>query len=576
MIGDLLITFNPNHEDWKTRTKQPWQVACDFGSAQVWTTEADETWHGFPVATFEDDRWFIWALGEFFGTQPTWPASLENPNSLNGHFLVLAYQKQIRQWHVITNRLGTMHAYISRGDGSTAIGAFSPAVASAVGDRSLDWSAIGGFLKFGFFLGEKTYWQNTRVISAATHLILGEEGTIVSNTRYWKWHYEPDHRLSPDAAVEEFGEIFKDVLLNLVSKKNLALPLSGGLDSRSTLAVLGKPDLAGAQTLFPFSYGYAENSVETKIARQLAEKRSLPIKTWSMKPYLFEKIDRIASSVEGFQDITQCRQAFVIDDLSQGSDYVMAAHWGDVWLDSMGFIGQTLPSRTELSQEIIHKYQKKGSKDLLALFQGVLPANLEESTRTEIETSLEDFGAVQEKDFMVKAWKTAQWSHRWTLASIRMYQAGLFPLLPFYDNRLVDFFLRVSSDFMIERKLQIEYIKLVAPDLAKVRWQTYDANLYQYQHYDTWLLPRRLLKKATRKVFNQKVIQRNWEVQFLNPKGKQGLYKWLLSDGLKLHDFVAAAQLEKLLTDFYENPSASNGYTVSMLLTLSTWMESCG
>lgn len=83
-------------------------------------------------------------------------------------------------------------------------------------------------------------------------------------------------------------------------------------------------------------------------------------------------------------------------------------------------------------------------------------------------------------------------------------------------------------------------------------------------------------EKATRKVFNQKVIQRNWEVQFLNPKGKQGLYKWLLSDGLKLHDFVAAAQLEKLLTDFYENPSASNGYTVSMLLTLSTWMESCG
>ncbi len=306
---------------------------------------------------------------------------------MNGHFLVLAYQKQLGQWHVLSNRLGTMHAYISRGDGSTAIGAFSPAVASAVGDRSLDWSAIGGFLKFGFFLGEKTYWQNTRVISAATHLILGEEGTIVSNTRYWKWHYEPDHRLSPDAAVEEFGEIFKDVLLNLVSKKNLALPLSGGLDSRSTLAVLGKPDLAGAQTLFPFSYGYAENSVETKIARQLAEKRSLPIKTWSMKPYLFEKIDRIASSVEGFQDITQCRQAFVIDDLSQGSDYVMAAHWGDVWLDSMGFIGQTLPSRTE-SSEIIHKYQKRQVKICLCLPGFTKILRWKKSTRIEIETSL--------------------------------------------------------------------------------------------------------------------------------------------------------------------------------------------
>lgn len=57
---------------------------------------------------------------------------------------------------------------------------------------------------------------------------------------------------------------------------------------------------------------------------------------------------------------------------------------------------------------------------------------------------------------------------------------------------------------MIERKLQIEYIKLVAPDLAKVRWQTYDANLYQYQHYDTWLLPRRLLKKRLGKCSTKK------------------------------------------------------------------------
>jgi len=576
MLGDLLITFNPVKEPWKTRSNQPWQLAHDFGLAQVWTNEPDETWRGFPVATFEDDRWVIWALGEFFGTQPTWPASLEDPNSLNGHFLVLAYQKQIKQWHVITNRLGTMHVYASRGSGSTAISTFSPAVASAVGDRSLDWSAIGGFLKFGFFLGENTYWQNTRVISPATHLVMDEEGAVVSNTRYWQWHYEPDLRLSPKAAVEEFSKIFKDVLLETVNKKKLALPLSGGLDSRSTLAVLGRPDLDRDQTLFPFSYGYAENSVETKIARELAEKRNLPIKTWSIKPYLFEKIDRIVSSVEGFQDITQCRQAFVIDDLSHVSDYVMAAHWGDVWLDSMGFIGQTLPSRAEMSQEIIHKYQKKGSENLLALFEDVLPANFNESIQAEIDTSLEGFGAVQEKDFMVKAWKTAQWSHRWTLASIRMYQAGLFPMLPFYDNRLVDFFLRVPSDFMIQRKLQIEYIKQVAPDLAKVCWQPYNANLYNYKHFNSWLLPQRAANKLGRLMRNEKIIQRNWEVQFLNPQGRAGVNQWLLEAGLKLHDFVSLTVIQLLLGEFYDHPQGANGYAVSMLLTLSAWLEKYG
>lgn len=576
MIGDLLITFNPIQEPWKTRSKQPWLLNHDFGSSQLWTTEPDESWHGFPLATYQDDQWIIWALGEFFGVQPSWPASLEDPNSLNGHFLILAYQKQIRQWHVLSNRLGSMHAYTSNVGCCTSIGTFSSAVASAVGDRTLDWSAIGGFLKFGFFLGDNTYWENTKVIKPATHLTLDQEGMVLSSTSYWQWHYEPDQNLTPSAAVEEFGKIFTDVLSEMANHKNLALPLSGGLDSRSTLAVFGTPEKTGAQSLFPFSYGYAENSVETRIARQLAEKRHLPIKTWTVQPYLFDKLDQIMAAVEGFQDITQCRQAFVIDELAQNTDHVLAAHWGDVWLDSMGFIGQTLPSRAQLSHEIIHKYQKKGSEDLLALFQGVLPAQLDESLQAEIETSLEGFSKIHEKDFMVKAWKTAQWSHRWTLASIRMYQAGLFPLLPFYDNRLVDFFLRVPSDFMIQRKLQIEYIKQVAPGLARVRWQPFNANLYNYRFFNSWLLPRRAANKLVRLLRQERVYQRNWEVQFLNPQGRLGLSRWLLEDGLKLHEFVSVNRLEKMLQEFFQNPDGISGYTVSMLLTLSAWLEKYG
>ena len=576
MIGDLLITFNPSMGPWKARTKQSWQLTLIFDSAQVWTTKPDEAWHGFPLMEYENDRWIILALGEFFSDQPSWPASIEDPDSLNGHFLVFAYQKQIRQWHVLTNRLGSMHAYYARQGSSVSFGTFSPAVANAVGDKSLDWSAIGGFLKFGFFLGDNTYWQNTKVISPATHLILEKEGTVVSNTRYWQWHYEPEPRMSPDAAVEEFSKNFRDVLLEMISNKNLALPLSGGLDSRSTLAVLGKPDLAGAKSLFPFSYGYAENSIETKIARQLAIKRKLPIQTWTIQPYLFDKLDQVMASVEGFQDITQCRQAFVLDELSQDASHVLAAHWGDVWLDTMGFLGQTLPTRSELSQEILHKYQKKGSEDLLALFQEVLPPRLDESLQTEIEASLKGFGEIHEKDFIIKAWKTARWSHRWTLASIRMYQAGLFPLLPFYDNRLVDFFLRVPSDFMIERKLQIEYIKRVAPDLAAVRWQPYNANLYNYKYFNSWLLPQRAAKKLVRILRNEQVIQRNWEVQLLNSKGRLGLFRWLLEDGLKLHEFVSVNRLENLLQEFFQNPNSASGYAVSMLLTLSVWLEKYG
>ena len=164
------------------------------------------------------------------------------------------------------------------------------------------------------------------------------------------------------------------------------------------------------------------------------------------------------------------------------------------------------------------------------------------AAQAEIEKSLNALGTIREKDFLIKAWKTAQWSHRWTLASIRMYQAGLFPRLPFYDNRLVDCFLRIPSEHMTARRLQIEYIKRTAPDLAQVRWQAYDANLYNYKYFDTWLLAVRAAKKAARVLRNQRTLQRNWEVQFLNTEGRLGFrYCWRRA---KLHQFVAPRQLE--------------------------------
>ena len=61
-----------------------------------------------------------------------------------------------------------------------------------------------------------------------------------------------------------------------------------------------------------------------------------------------------------------------------------------------------------------------------------------------------------------------------------MYQAGAFPRLPFYDTRLADFFATVPTAFVKGRRLQIDYLKRFAPDLARIKWQAYDTNLYRY------------------------------------------------------------------------------------------------
>jgi hypothetical protein len=174
----------------------------------------------------------------------------------------------------------------------------------------------------------------------------------------------------------------------------------------------------------------------------------------------------------------------------------------------------------------------------------------------------------------VKAFKTDQWSFRWTLSSIRMFQAAAFPRLPFYDIRLADFFCTVPSDFVSGRRLQIDYLKRFAPDLARIEWQARGANLYRCQNHDIWQWPYRAVKKAARLLTGKKIIERNWEVQFGGEQGQKGLSHWLLRPGLRLHDLVPRAKIEQLLRDFRADPlKDGRGYTVSMLLTFSAFLQ---
>lgn len=576
MIGDFLVAFGGEDRQIAWRSSQPSAVILGSASGILHVSEPDDQWNGFPLNESEDESWHIWLLGELYEETALTPQVFDHPERLNGHFLLFGFAKVQKCWHVVTNRLGTLHAYYADHGGRTAFGSFSPAVARSAGCAELDLQAIAEFFRFGFFLGESTYWQGVRLFPPATHTVMNESGKIIAQTAYWQWHYEPSESLRYDDAVDQLHTVLRDALHSQVRGKRVALPLSGGLDSRSTLAEVGVAGLGGANRIFAYSYGFDEGSVETAIARKLGSKRGLEVHTWTIKPYLFDQIGKIVASVEGFQDITQCRQAYVLDNLARQADFVVAAHWGDVWLDDMGFRNQTLPEEGVIAEMMLQKFSRNGSEMLQTLLSATLPTDWREVMRSRLQQSLRTTATISDFDFKIKAWKTSHWSFRWTLSSLRMFQAGLFPLLPFYDNRMADFFLCVPSRFVAGRQLQIDYLKRFAPDLAKVKWQPYDVNLYHYQGFNTWLLPSRAAKKLWRTAFARHNIQRNWEAQFLNPQGQEGLRHYLLGSGLKLHGLIPARSLDLLLSQFFQQPTAQRGYAVSMLLTFSAWMEQYG
>ena len=589
--GDLIIVFGGDAPRMARDRDVPWVLEDRTDAWTLWRQGAGRRWKGFPMRRFRAPGWRLWLLGEVFGL--ALDRSVENEvlaeadgrrmgGSLNGHFLLLGWSEEARKWHVVTDRFGTIHSYYSFNSPRAAIGTFSPAVAETASRRQLDWAGLTGFFSFGFFPEDRTFFEDVRIVRPGTRKVFDASGRPLREERAWTWRHEPDGRRSYDETVEQFGEVLRGIVTEHAAACRLAVPISGGLDSRTTVAVLTgeKRAMSDPGNLWAYSYGYSDDSVETHIARRVAAARSLPFESLTIGPYLFDRLDEILPCVEGFQDVTQCRQAVVVPRLAERTERVVAAHWGDVWLDDMGLIGGKISGAEAVIAHALKKIAKSGGTWLT---RNVCASHLEYGS--DVEALLEGFvrrefdrlPPIADPDFRVKAFKTEQWSFRWTLASLRMFQAGAFPRLPFYDSRMADFFSTVPSEFVAGRRLQIDYLKRHAPDLARITWQARGADLHWATRPEALLLPKRALTKLVRLARGRRVIERNWEVQFLSDSGRAGLEQRLLAPGLKFHDLVPPAAVTALLADFFAAPFVKGrGYTVSMLLTFSAWLETYG
>ena len=573
--GDWLLTFHRNDARFPARhDAHPWRSVHRSQGSELRTQAIGGGWLGAPWTTYSDDEWQIWVLGEAY-TPPHWRqvvAGQRSAETLNGHFLLLARERASGDWHVWTDRFGTLHAYYASGSAGGVVGTYALAVAQA-SQRTLDWLGLTSFFACGFFLQDRTHFENVKILRPATHYVFDADGQLRKHERYWEWQYRPDRRRSYAETVEIFGDTLEQVIADQISADRVALPISGGLDSRSTVAAL--TDRLRDQQVTSYSYGYGKRSVETTIARRIAEARHLPFHCFQIDAYFFDRLDSVLRVLEGFLDLTLSRQAAVVSELAPLADFLIAAHWGDVWLDSAGGLGLPTDSET-ISRHALQRIEKPGGQWLLD--QVCKPQLRDEDPRnlvfSMVHQEMESVAHIEDADYRIKAFKTDQWSFRWTTSSLRMFQAAAFPRLPFYDTRLTDFFSTVPSEYMQGRRLQIDYLKQHAPDLARITWEEFDANLYWAPYFDSWLLPKRAAKMLWRVLTRPRKIERNWEIQFAGNAGRRGLEHWLLRPGLHLHEFVPRREIESLLNGFSVSPpDGRRGNTVASLLTFSAWLQ---
>lgn len=562
--------------------------------------------------------WNLWALGELHGYAPEnagaatgkisrsepdshggrtarllrafardLAQSRERPAALNGRFLLLALDGRTGHWHVWTDRFGTIHGYYGRRGNRAAVGSFSPAVARAVGARTLDWLGLAGYFATACFFEAHTHFEEVEILRPATHYTFGRDGRLLSAGRYWDWRHDPDPTRSFEDTLAAFDRAFRDAVDDLSAGVSIALPVSGGLDSRTNAAALTRRGSAAfsERRVWAYSYGYGPRSSETRVARQVAAARSIPFRAFEVPQYLFDRLDATTATMEGFQDVTLPRQIGMIEEVGERTGYVMPGHWGGAWFGDFGFARVRAqpggpPTERGYADAVLDIMWRRGSDWLL---DRLSPRGLAADARslileTQVKPCLARLSHVEDLSFRTAAFLAEQIGFRWANTGMRGFQLGAFPREPFYDTRVADFFCTVPGEMHRGRRLQVEYLKRYAPDLARVEWEGWDADLFTYNTRRRALtLPKRALRRGWARISGRRPAERNWEVQFAGEYGRNGLEKWLLAPGLRLHEYVDTRDVDRLLHDFQAAPlEQMRGHTISSLLTFSAWLEKYG
>ncbi len=436
----------------------------------------------------------------------------------------------------------------------------------------LDLEAICIFTAIGFFLGNTTYFKTLKVANPATDYNKKQQpfDEIKPN---WHWHYSPK-AIGLKQAVEEFGHLFERIADDQTNGRKIILPLSGGLDSRSQAAVLKNKPNVSAYT-YQFENGIKENKYGAGIAKAVGfEYTPMTIPNG----YLWEKVEDLGKLNHCLSDFTHQRQMAVASAYANMGDLFFLGHWGDVLFDDMGVPDQMTDEL--LVDSILKKLVKKGG---LAIAEGLwqawgLPGNFKTTLKERIANLLNEI-KIDNANAKIRAFKSMYWAPRWTSTNLCVFQNAHDVALPYYHDDMCKFICTLPEDQLAARQIQIEYIKLKAPELAQLPWQSFDpCNLYNYKdYYKAKYLPLRAIRKIKR-VLAEKVVgaaqvtTRNWEIQFLGENNERQLESYLFNNS-HLNSWIPANLVQSIYEKFKNEDAVFFSHAVSMFLTLSVFAK---
>jgi asparagine synthetase B (glutamine-hydrolysing) len=431
---------------------------------------------------------------------------------------------------------------------------------------SLDLEAICAFAAVGYFMTDSTYYKGCKALPPASVVTTDEKGRIVDVEPYFEWHYSPKD-ISLSQAVEQFAELFEGILSENKDGQ-WTIPISGGLDSRTLVAAAHR---LGRQ-FKGYSYAFDSGIDETVYGRRMSELLDFPFDSFTIgKGVLWNYLEKLARANECYSEFTNPRQFAVYDRLKAMGGTFILGHMGDLIFDDMhvpeGISADSLfdihwkrtikPGGFKLGERLWKDWNLNGS--------------FGEYLRDSMKSTFDRID-IRESNPKLRAFKS--WTHvrRWTSTNLQLFTEFGPNLIPYLDNRMIEFVCAMPEKWLAGRRIQIEYLKKYAPGLARIPWQSHEPfNLYNYPLDKTPVnIPFKVLRKARQLMKGGRKTHRNWEIQFLGPENDARLREMLFGDP-GFAEWIPSETTLHFLKAFGERQTPNEYHPVSMLLTLSAF-----
>lgn len=392
---------------------------------------------------------------------------------MNGAFALAIWDCWEKKLTLMNDRLGLHPVYYARvGDGLLFGSGVRALLADADLPRQVDEIAIAQFLTFDHILHDRTLLEAVRLLPQASILTF-IEGQLKIRP-YWSIQYsERVPYCSEEEYIEGLLHYLRLAVKRQVNRDGLqaGLLLSGGLDSRFLLALLA--EATQEKKLKTFTWGIS-GCDDVRFAKECSIAAGVEHHFFELKPdWLLHKAKDAVRISDGMGNLVNLHALATAEEEAQYAQVIYKGFMGDAMF---GFAVQ-LPFWADFDEPTQTKahfqaYLDRGVITFLPeeqkrLFSNTFRENVGDAVLGEMKKGMQASGASQIANQRLY-FDLTQRVPRMTLHGVEVVRSRAVVRLPFCDNDLVEFSLRVPPGMQFNRHLITRAFSEAYPHLAKI------------------------------------------------------------------------------------------------------------